>query len=343
MSNVASKTAPGTPAPHPRLRDYAPMALATLFWATPTLFIRYIRRETGDQFSVDAMNAYRYATGTFFCVLLVAAWRPRDFIPVLKKPWIPALLALFLALFQVIWVRGVCLVSAPYSTLVGRSSLLFNLLFVFLLFKDERHLIRSPRFLITTGFCLAAVAGIALADPAFSLQGANRRVYAIGTLLLLAAAVLWSAYTVFIRRFAPHLPSAATFAITCLFCTLFLFIPAGHGDALRFPWSPACPGRVIAAVLASGVLCIASTQMLFYASLKRIGVVRSSLIALLTPFLTGVFSVATLGEVLTPLQWMLGAALAGGLAFIIARSPAQSHSPEKTDTDDTIELPDPAG
>jgi DME family drug/metabolite transporter len=309
---------------HPHLRDYLPIALATLFWAMPTLFIRYIRRETDGQFQVDAMNVYRYAAGSILGLILVASWRPRDFAPVLKKLWIPALLALFLTLFQVVWVRGVCMVSAPYSTLVGRCSLLFNLLFAFILFKEERHLMRSRSFLIVSTLCLAAVGGIAIADPSFSFHGtAGKSDYLRGTLLLLIAALLWSFYTMAVRRFAKHLPSAATFALTSSLCTLF-FIPLTWGNgSLGFIKSPDCSGKVLWAVIASGALCIAGAQMLFYASLKRIGVVRSSLFSLLTPFLTGLLSFVTLGEVLLPIQWLLGTVLIAGLAFIIASSSAK--------------------
>lgn len=315
-SKVEETTA--SPSPHPHLRDYLPIALATLFWAMPTLFIRYIRRETDNLFPIDAMNLYRYTAGSIFGLILVASWRPRDFAPVLRKLWVPALLALFLTIFQYIWVRGVCLVSAPYSTLIGRSALIFNLLLVFILFKEERHLIRSRRFLIVSALCLAAVAGIAIADPAFSFGGfSGNSSYLQGTLLLLLAALLWSSYTMAVRKYAPNLPSAATFAMTSLFCSLY-FIPLTWSDGtLAYINSPACTGKVILAVIMSGVLCVASAQTLFYISLKRIGVVRSSYFSLLTPFLTGLLSVMTLGEVLTPLQWALGAILVAGLAVII--------------------------
>lgn len=339
-SQSVEKPAP-SPSPHPHLRDYMPIALATLFWAMPTLFIRYIRRETDNQFQVDAMNLYRYAAGSSFGLILVAFWRPRDFAPVLKKLWVPALLACFLALFQVVWVRGVCLVSAPYSTLVGRSSLIFNLLLVFILFREERHLIRSRRFLIMSTLCLATVAGIVISDPSFTLHGtAANAHYLHGTLLLLLAALLWSFYTMAVRRFAKHLPSAATFALTSSICTLLFFPLTWASGSLEFIKSPECSGRVLWAIIASGALCIAGAQMLFYASLKRIGVVRSSLFSLLTPFLTGLLSFVTLGEVLMPVQWLLGIVLIAGLAFIITTSSAPP-PPAKVITPD--QFPDPIG
>jgi DME family drug/metabolite transporter len=342
MTHTSSaENTPPSPFPHPHLRDYLPIALATLFWAMPTLFIRYIRRETDGHFQVDAMNLYRYAAGSSFGLILVAFWRPHDFAPVLKKLWVPALLAFFLTLFQIIWVRGVCLVSAPYSTLIGRSSLIFNLLFVFILFREERHLIRSRRFLIVSTVCLATVAGIAIADPSFTLHGtAANANYLHGTLLLLLAALLWSFYTMAVRRFAKHLPSAATFALTSSLCTLF-FIPLTWGNgSLEFIKSPECSGRVLWAVIASGALCIAGAQMLFYASLKRIGVVRSSLFSLLTPFLTGLLSLVTLGEVLKPVQWLLGIVLIAGLAVIIITSTAKPPLPKVITPD---QFPDPIG
>ena len=309
------------------------MTLATVFWAWPTVFIRYIKHETGGRFTPDALNVYRYSAGALFVIGVVALFRPRDILAVLRRPAVPALLAVILAAFQIVWVRGVYHLNAAYSVLIGRSTVIFALLLTYLVFADERRLIRSGRFLFAAALATAAVAGIAFVDPGFSLASsagasAGGLTVLAGTAILLVSAVVWAGYAVSIRKLARGLPSMATFAVTAAMATL-LMVPAGLLDGhMGFIWSPECSWKAIAAVVFSGALCVGSTQMLYYVSLKRIGVAHTTLVSLATPFLTGVFSFLVLDERLTGWQWLLGAVLVACLAAMVYGSVREGSAPE---------------
>jgi drug/metabolite transporter (DMT)-like permease len=302
------------------------MVVATVLWAWPTIFIRYIKHETGDQFTPEALNVYRYAAGSIFA-LAVAAWlRPADLVTVLRRPLVPFLLAVVLAAFQVIWVRGVYYLDAAYSVLIGRASVVFALLLTYLVFADERRTIRSGRFLLSAGLAMAAVIGISLVDPKFSFSPPAERpavgpTLAIGTVILLVSSLIWGVYAVSVRKLAKRLPAMATFAVTAAMATL-LMLPVGIGDGhMSFVWSGQCSWKAILAVIFSGFLCIGATQVLYYVSLKRIGVAPTSLVSLASPFLTGAFSYLVLGEKLTGWQWLLGVALVASLALMLYGSP----------------------
>ncbi|HOX07646.1 MAG TPA: DMT family transporter [Planctomycetota bacterium] len=325
-------------ASRPRSADFLPMALATLFWAWPTVFIRYIKRESGDAFTADALNVYRYAAGSFCALGIVALLRPGDLLTVLRRPLVPLLLAAILAAFQIVWVRGVYHLNAAYSVLVGRSTVIFALLLSYAVFADERRVIRSGRFLLSAALAMAAVAGIVVLDPGFSVgagaasQGSGPGLLG-GTAILLVSAVIWAGYAVAIRGLARSLPSMATFAVTAVLATLMM-VPAGLIDGhMGYIWSPECSWRVIGAVVFSGALCVGSTQVLYYVSLRRIGVARTTLVSLATPFLTGVSAWLVLGggERLTLWQWLLGGALVAGLACMVwqpaASEPAAGRRP----------------
>jgi len=305
-----------------RAVDFLPMVVASLLWAWPTIFIRYIKQETHDGFTPDALNVYRYSAGAALALAVVGLSRPADLAAVLGRPLVPFLLALILATFQVVWVRAVYYLDAAYSVLVGRSSVVFALLLTYLVFADERRLIRSGRFLLSAGAALAAVVGISLLDPKFSLSGSAHKpiagpTLALGTVILLISSLIWAAYAVSVRKLGRHLPAMATFAVTAAMTTLLL-LPVGLLDGhMGFIGSAGCSWKVIGAVVFSGMLCVGATQVLYYVSLKRIGVAHTSLVSLATPFLTGAFSFLVLKERLTGWQWLLGTVLVASLGLMI--------------------------
>jgi drug/metabolite transporter (DMT)-like permease len=305
-----------------RPADFLPMAVATLLWAWPTIFIRYIKQETGDQFTPDALNFYRYAAGSVFALAVVGWLQPADLLAVLRRPLVPLVLALILATFQVVWLRGVYYLDAAYSVLIGRASVVFALVLAYLVFADERRLIRSGRFLFSAALAMAAVAGISLVDPKFSLSPSAPRPEAgptllVGTIILLISAVIWGTYAVSVRKLASRLPAMATFAVTAAISTVLMLPVAILDGHMGFVWSGQCSSRAILAVVFSGFLCIGATQVLYYVSLKRIGVAPTTLVSLATPFLTGAFSYLVLGEKLSGAQWLLGAVLVASLAIMI--------------------------
>ena len=296
-----------------RTADFLPIVVATLIWAWPMIFIRYIKARTGGAFPEDALNLYRYASAAAAVLALVACTRPGDLLAVLRRWPAPLALAAILATFQTIWVRGVYLVPASYGTLVGRSSIVFALLLGYAFFADERRVIRSGRFLLSAAAATAAVAGVIACDRKFALRGA----LFTGTMLFLVSALIWAAYAVTIRRLVRGLPPMATFAVTVALTTLLLLPAAVVKGGLGVMWSS--PWNVQLAVFFSGAACVGATQMLYYVSLKRIGVAYTSLVGLSSPFLTGVFAYLVLGreELLSPWQWAFGAALVASLGYMV--------------------------
>ncbi len=302
----------------PKFVDFLPIIAATIIWAWPMIFVRYVKIETGGAFREDALNFYRYASAAAVIVVFVAITRPGDIGRALRRWPVPLLFACVLAVFQFLWVRGTYLVPASYGMLVNRTTIVFALLFGYVFFADERRVIRSRSFLVSAAAATLAVTGVVLFDRNFALRGE----LFLGTVLFLASSVIWAGYSVTVRRLMRGLPAMATFAVTVSMAALLMLglalFKGGMGVMWRSPWN------VQLVVFFSGAACVGTTQMLYFVSLKRIGVAYTSLVGLASPFLNGVFAYLVLGpsEILTPWQWGCGAALIACLGYMIWSSSA---------------------
>ena len=305
------------------------MFAATLLWAWPMIFVRYVKQETtpsgGDEalFGPHALNFYRYASAAVVVMALALLRRRRDFGAVLKRLWVPLVLGGMLATFQMIWVFGVWLVPASYGALIIRTTMIFSLLLSYIFFVEERRLIRSRGFLISAAIGLASVVCIMLLDEDFSASdaGAHRKALITGTIIFLVSSFLWSVYAVTIRKIARKTKPLPTFAVTVVVATIILAVPALWEGRMGVMWNREVSGlNVQMAVFFSGALCIGITNSLYYQSIRRIGVPRTALIGLAAPFLTGIFAYFVLGERLNAWQWIFGTALMFSLAIMILSS-----------------------
>jgi drug/metabolite transporter (DMT)-like permease len=315
----------------PKFADFLPIIAATLIWAWPMIFVRYVKIRTtpagSDQalFTPHALNFYRYASAAAVILSLALLVRRRDFLPVLRRAWVPLVLGTMLAVFQAIWVYGVYLVPASYGGLVVRSTMIFSLIMSYFMFAEERRHIRSGGFMVVAVLGLLSVVGICVLDKDFKLRDpsiAGQHLLA-GTAIFLLSSLLWSVYEVTIRKVARRTSPLHTFALTVLVATALLAIPALLEGRMGVMWDPGVSDcKVQLAVFSSGALCIGVTNALYFQSLRRIGVAYSSLADLAAPFLTGLFAWLVLGdeEKLSAGQWILGAALVAGLGYMVWRT-----------------------
>lgn len=303
------------------------MIAATLIWAWPMIFIKYVQAETTPPgaekslFTPHALNFYRYVSAAVTVLILALVTRRRHFGAVLRRFWVPLILGTMLATFQMIWIFGVYLVPASYGALVMRVTMIFSLLLSYIFFAAERKVIRSAAFLVSAVIGLASTVCITLFDDNFSTGGKTKEVLLVGTAIFLVTSFLWSVYAVTIRKIARKTRPLPTFAMTVLVATAILTVPAVWEGKLGVMWDPQVSGlNVHLAVFFSGALCIGVTNSLYYQSLRRVGVAYTSLVGLAAPFLTGFFAWLVLDERLNGLQWAFGSVLVVCLAFMIVSS-----------------------
>lgn len=287
--------------------------------------MRYVKVNTTPQgggaalFPPHALNFWRYASAAVAVTVIALLTRRGKFRAVFRRLWVPLVLGVMLATFQMIWVYGVWLVPASYGALVIRMTMIFSLLLGYLFFAEERRVIRSRAFLVSAVLGLVSVACIAVFDDDFAMRGALMS----GTLIFLVSSFLWSAYSVTIRKIARKTSPLPTFAVTVCVATAILAVPAAIEGRIgvMFDRQISRP-NIQLAVFFSGALCVGVTNSLYYQSLRRIGVAYTALVSLASPFLTGVFAYLVLGpeEKLNFTQWAFGSVLVACLAFMILSS-----------------------
>jgi drug/metabolite transporter (DMT)-like permease len=303
------------------------MIAATMIWAWPMIFVRYVKVNTTPQgaedalFTPHALNFWRYASAAVTVLVIALLTRRRDFAAVFRRFWVPLVLGVMLATFQMIWVFGVYMVPASYGALVIRVTMIFSLLLSYVFFAEERKVIRSAAFLISAAVGLVSTACIVLFDDDFSATGDKKNALVAGTLIFLVSSFLWSVYAVTIRKIARKTKPLPTFAGTVLVATAILAIPAIWEGKAGVMWNREVSGaNVQMAVFFSGALCIGITNALYYWSMRLVGVAYTALVGLAAPFLTGFFAWLVLGERLNAWQWTFGSVLVVCLAFMILSS-----------------------
>jgi drug/metabolite transporter (DMT)-like permease len=186
---------------------------------------------------------------------------------------------------------------------------------------------------------LARAIGLALIVVGDLLVGGTSLLHALdgsgvwrGDLLFILAAMVWSAYSVLVRKWALH-AVRATIAITML--ALLTYVPV-YTALLLLQWVPGqvlvAPWRdVVFQMFFQGIGSVVVSGMTFTKMIQHFGPVRSTMITALVPGLSAISAVMFLGE---PLGWNVLAGLTLvtlGIVFGVWRA-AKVASPSTTNT-----------
>jgi len=284
-----------------------------------------LERVTGleTEFPRHALNLYRYLAATAVLLALSISARRAEFVEAMRRPWRLLLPGALLAAFQCVWVLGVYTIDgAGYAGLIIRSSIIFSIVLAFVFYREERRRIRSAWFLAAVGAGLAAVAGVALTGrEGFGILRVKGSV-GVGTALLLASSFGWGIYAQVVKRTMRRGGPLVAFTVTCAWATLLLVPPAvaeGKFGAI---------GRVnawgFAIIVASGALCVASTQALYFWSVRRIGLAYTTQVDVAGPVVTVLFSFLIFGERLTAGQLAFGALLLASVFLLVRQASGRS-------------------
>ena len=179
--------------------------------------------------------------------------------------------------------------------------------------------------------------GMALAGIGLVLSGAmSGRFDAVGVLLALGAAIVYTAYILVGDRATGDVPPLALAALVCTgaFGT-FLVTGLFRGGAGPFRGGPEFDFAP-AGWLWLGALAIVSTVaaiLLFFAGMARVGPSVASILSILEPVVTVVAAAVVFGEHLTPTQWFGGAAVLSAVLIVQwpRRVPAAPRRPASDD------------
>ena len=277
---------------------------AVLCWATVPLFLKYFTPY------IDAWtaNGIRYP----FAALLYLPWLIHFHLKgrLAWHHWKLALLPVAInTVSQIAWAWAPYYIDPGLMAFLIRLSTLWTVLGSFVLFHDERRLVKSARFwwgliLALVGFIILTVAGKPLTSTAT----------AIGVTLVMLTSIGWAGYQLSVRRNMQHMDSRAAFGMIAVLTSIGLITCMfSFGNYQQIIGLPV---QITGLVLLSGLVGIATAHLLFYIAVKRIGVAIASSANLASSFITAILSTFLFGEMLHGLQWIAGLLLIIGALFL---------------------------
>jgi len=280
--------------------------LGTLsFWAFGPIFIKYL----AGYIDSWTQNLLRYSVGSLFWLpfLMFAIKRNRFETKIWRKALLPAVPNIIM---QGLWAAGFYYIGPAFMVLLTKTSILWVAVFSFILFADERALVKSKRFWLGLALSAIGVVGVMYYKDDFA---ATKTI--IGIIIALACAFTWAIYTVSVKIAFKDIDSLYGFSVTSIYTV------AGLGIfALLFGKVGQCMVmgvRQWACVVISGVTAISLGHVLYYVAIKRIGATIPALVILSQPFIVLAISNIVFGESLNAIQLLFGVALLIGSALAI--------------------------
>jgi len=277
-------------------------------WSSIPLFLRYF----ADHIDVWTSNGFRYgASALFWAPVLIVAWLIGRWPAGLwRAAFIPGLVN---SLAQVCFAYAHYQIEPGLLTFGLRSQIIFAAIGAYLLFPNERFVIRSPGYLLGALLVITGTSGSVLLSP----QSVNPSHFT-GVGFAILSGCLFACYGLSVRRFADGINSVMAFAaisqLTALvMIVLMLILGQEHGATAfqlsrsQFNW-----------LMISAFIGIALGHVFYYMSIARLGVAVSSGVLQLQPFLVAVASYLLFGEVLNLAQWISGGLAIGGAMLMLS-------------------------
>jgi len=298
------------------------IVITLLGWSSIPLFLRHFAE------SIDAWtsNGWRYGFSALVWLPVIVMAFLHGGLP--RGIWRAALVpSIVNAAGQVCFTWAHYRIDPGLLTFGLRSQLVFVAIGAWMLFPQERAVIRTRGYLFGAAILIIGMIGVvsldgAAAEEAVGSDGALREVgggsYVEGVLLALLSGALFAGYGLAVRKYMTRINSVLAFATICQYTAivmigLMLLFGARAGAGVLD-----MAGDQVAWLLISAVIGIALGHVFYYMSIARLGVAVSSGVLQLQPFIVAVCSLALFGEVLTAGQWVSGVVAVSGAMLMLA-------------------------
>ena len=292
-----------------RWTAFVALALATFGWALSPVFIRYLK----GPYDPYSQATLRYASAAAFLMVYSLILHRGGLRQAFAAPGATLGLAAMNVLLQATWTAGLYLTTATIGQLIVKIQVPMVIVLSFLVFREERAIIRSPWFVLGTLISILGAAGVLLEDVGAAYL--PRLDWAVA--LLLVSALSWSVYAVWGKRtVARRLNAIPMFTVVALYTTLGLGLSSVLlGDPGTILEAPAATTML---AIFSGILPIAVAHSAFHYAQKHLGSAFCGSILLLNPLLThGLALMLWTDEAMIWIQWLGAVALLGGSAMVI--------------------------
>lgn len=285
----------------------AALAATALGWAVAPIFIRAFR----DVYDPYSQTVLRYGSAAAPLLVISLIQHRRDTAKAFVSGHILGI-SLLNVVLQAMWVVACYLTTATLAQLLSKLSTVFIIALSFLLFHEERAVIRSPFYLVGTALSFAGMMLVLCKDGMGALPALDT-----ATLLMIGVAVLWAGYAVWGKHAVAQIHPVPMFTAVAVYSTLgFVILMVWLGDPHTL--IKASSTATLLAVL-SGLVSIALAHTCFFYAEHHLGAALCNSLILLNPLITnaiGLFLWAD--ERLVPVQWAGAALLLAGTWMVTA-------------------------
>ena len=306
-----NSSAPGSVRSRPAnlSKGYTAVFATVVIWSAPSLFQYYLN----DYYDPWAQNFYRYAVAFAAIAPFVIYWSRRG-APITRRALLLCLIpCLPNVVHQVTQVMALFYMGPGVYAIFTRSSVIFTALLALFFCPEERHVIRQWQFLVGTLLGLIGAFGVIWFQAGF----ATGHIPLAGLIIAFTATFCWALYGIFVKRPSAELGSIRSFGLIRLITSaLLLPLTSAFGNIttpLQVSW------EVNANLVISAVTCITLAHILYYISIREIGVALAQTLQLLCPAGALALSWWIFGERLNAAQLWSAAILLLG-AFLAMRT-----------------------
>lgn len=301
---------------------WAALGVSALGWALAPVFIRYL----SPHYDPYTQSFVRYASAAAALTPWCALFYPCELRQALGR-WRALLgISAVVVLMQTAWTVAIYSTTATSAQLVTKLQVPMVALLSYAAFREERGVIRDPRFLAGAALSLFGVWGVLLKAPGAGALPAPD----LSFWLLMLVNVCWAVYIVASRHACRDLHPVPMFTVVGAMVTLgFLPVMLWKGDAGQVT----AAGPAVAAVaFLSGAVSISLSHSAFHYAQVRLGAAFCTTLHLLNPLATYAVAFALWpDEAMNAVQWAGAALLIGGSALVVrARRSGDGEEPGPT-------------
>jgi drug/metabolite transporter (DMT)-like permease len=289
-------------------RAYAALFVSALGWALAPVFIRYL----SAHYDPYTQSFVRYVSAAAALVPWCVYRYPKELRRALVRWRTLAGIALLVVFMQTAWTVAIYHTTATAAQLICKLQVPMVILMSYLVFREERFVILSFRFLGGTALALAGVTGVLMRDPSVRWFPALDLAFA----LLMFVNVCWSVYIVGSRHTCKDLHPVPMFTVVAVMVSVgFLPVMLIKGDTASIGAAGAWVGAV---AFLSGMVSISMAHCAFHYAQVRLGAAFCTSLQLANPlatYLVALFLWAD--EELNALQWAGAVVLVLGSILVV--------------------------
>jgi drug/metabolite transporter (DMT)-like permease len=282
------------------------LAYASFGWSLSPIFIRFL----SDAYDPFSQILVRYGSSALALTAVCLVFYRDSFREALRCSGRIVPLAGVIVAHQYVWTAANYGATPTVAQLTTKLSVALVVLFSFVMFREERSVIRHPLYLGGTLLSLLGMAGVLAKDVGSLVPNFDR--YAI---LLLLTALLWAVYVVWAKHLVGNIHPVPLFTVLSLWaCVAFVLMAVTLGDLRQI--TDAGP-RTTAIAVVSGLIPIAFAHPSYHYAQRHLGAALCSSLNLLNPLMTYGFALLIWpDEHLLPSQWAGAAVLLVGTLLV---------------------------